>query len=219
MPNMEELRAFYKDFLDELVENGMSFFEDTNRDALLDWCDNNSHDLDFYYANGATKMVFWEDEYPYVIKFPFLDENHARDYCKQELANYQAAQKDYPEIVDCFAWCDYLFEYCGFPIYIMEKVDCDEATVSERAYSAAYNTAKDERFIKDDDEDFDEEFSNEFYDWSGDEQTEPLLYEEWNWKVVDTFLEFCSIRDINDRHTANWGYRGSQLVIIDYSGF
>ena len=216
--SIEELRIFYKDFLEKMVDNGLDFFEDKDENRFIDWCEDNSRDLDFFFANGMTKIVLWEDELPYVIKIPFLNEYHRTDYCKKEVENYKAARRDFPEILDCFAWCDFLFDFCGFPIYIMEKIDCDEVTLSDRAYSAAY-----EKFVSYDEgceeEEVAEKFSNEYYNWSGDEQTESLIYEEWSFEKVQAFLEFCAIREINDRHVGNWGYRGDQLVIVDYSGF
>lgn len=211
MYNIDELRIFYKSFLDDLCKGGLDADVIASKDNFIDWAYANNRKLDFFFSFGASKMVLWEDEMPYVLKIPFLNDVD-RDYCKIEIDNYKKAEK-IPEIAECFAWCDYLFELFGFPIYIMEKANCDEGEISEQAYSSAYEATCEYESVDE------EKFSEDFYYWSDIEQMENLLCDEWTWRVFDKFLHFCEKNNINDRHTGNWGYIGDRLVIVDYSGY
>lgn len=223
MEDFNELKIFYKNFLDMCCATGLKFFETGSREDYWNWWDNlsrkNSH---IHTSSGASKMVLWEDELPYVIKIPFLDgRTDYRDYCRVELKNYKVL-KDFPEIIPCFAWIDYLFEYKGFPVYIMEKVDCDEDGIESAAYDSTLLRYCEEENLVEGSDDYKEkiaDFSDSFFSlWDGIEKMETLLIENWGHLIVEKFQDFCYEYNINDLHSANWGYRGSELVVIDYSG-
>lgn len=214
----EELQVIYRELLDRCCEDGLgTFFETRDNEDLFRWLYQGSVD-DVLIESGATKVVLSYTDLPYVIKFCFSGKT---DYCKAEYENYVAA-KEIPEITDCFAWCDYLFDYRGFSIYVMEKIDCSEYLIEDRAYSASLESACQHEGICEDSEDykrFCDEFSSSYYEWDADEQMIDLLEKEWGSEIAHTFNDFCWENGINDRHSGNWGYRGDHLVIIDYSGF
>lgn len=223
MYNIEYLKCFYKEFLDDCCADGMDFFKTGDREDFYKWYDKRCNSEDFSAAYGATKMVLWEDTLPYVIKVPFLDSRSGfRDYCRIELSNYKKVQK-IPEIVDMFAEVEFLFEYCGFPVYIMEKVSCDEEEISSRAYEAAFDFSREQHGMYNDGspeyEGFCDNFCSNYYNWSAEEQMEDFLFGEWGFTTMKKFEDFCSKNNINDLHSGNWGWRKDRLVVVDYSGY
>lgn len=223
MEDLEYLRTFYKDFLDKCCAHGFKFFECKDRYDFYEWehkC--GIENIGIYCTCGATKMVMWEETLPYVIKIPFLENrNGYRNFCEIEVRNYKEAQEN-SEIVDCFAWEDFLFNYKDVPIYIMEKVDCDECGISDAAYSYSFDAfcagEKIERGTPGY-EDAVSSFADDYYDWwDGIEQMEALLRENWGNRIFEKFQDFCYRRNIGDLHFANWGYRGGMLIAVDYSG-
>ena len=223
MKDLAYLQKYYRELLDDCVETGLDFFETKDRDSFYKWSYHNpDYPEDIHSASGATKAVIWTDELPYVIKIPFIDKGSVyRDFCRIELQNYEQAHH-FPEIVACFAWVDYLFEYEGHPIYIMEKVDCDEDSISDAAYSSSFEDFCEREGYTEGSEEYEDvrdHFSDEYYDWwEGLEQMESLFCDSWGADIYDKFRAYCETRDINDLHTANWGWRGSELVAVDYSG-
>lgn len=223
MKDLAYLRQYYKEFLDDCCAHGLDFFETNNRDNFYDWGYNGTERPDnVFCSSGATKMVLWDDEEPYVIKIPFIDERSGyRDYCEIELHNYEQAHH-FPEIVNCFAQVDFLFVYKNHPIYIMEKIDCDEQGIEDAAYDTSFVSFCDREGFEEGSleyEDARDHFSDEYYDWwEGIEQIEALFCDCWGGRIFDCFRDYCNFHNINDLHTANWGWRGSELVVVDYSG-
>lgn len=223
MKSLDDLKTFYKNFLDECCATGLSFFESGDYNDYWEWASNLPRKgSSIHTSNGASKIVLWEDDLPYVIKFPiFNGRTEFKDYCRVELKNYKAL-KDFPEIISCFAWIDYLFEYKGFPIYIMEKVDCDEYGIEIAAYDSTLLRYCEEENLVEGSDDYKEkiaDFSDSFFSfWDGIEKMETLLIKDWGYQILKKFQDFCYKYNINDLHSANWGYRGNELVVIDYSG-
>lgn len=223
MENLDFLKQYYKELLDDCVVTGLDFFKTNDRDSFYNWS-HKSHGCpeDVYSANGATKAVLWTDEMPYVIKIPFIDQMSCyRDFCELELINYKLAQ-NCPQIADCFAWCDFLFYYYDTPIYIMEKADCDEDEIYSSAYDAALSESCASNSVRKGSagyNDYCEAFSEEWEWMDGTEQVGYLYYREWGIEIATLFEEFCSEHSINDLHSANWGYVNGRLVVVDYSGF
>ena len=215
-----ELQNHYRELLDYCCGNGLKFFETGDPNDLTEWLTGvlpSSVFGDF----GETKAVLYDDELPYVIKIPLMRHANSKNYCDIELSNYSAAE-EIPEIAGCFAWMDFLFEYHGFPIYIMEKVDCDEEEVSSRAYDSSFKWAcSQEGFIEGSKEyeEFSEEFEDRYYDWSMEARMESFLEDEWTYQIFKIFQDFCWEHGINDLHAGNFGFRDGFLVVIDYSGY
>jgi len=217
MPNFYELKKFYREFLDKCCEDGLSFFETGDVHDLTQWGVRvHKKNPDWVSAEwGMTKFVLWENTKPYVLKIPFRGKMTFKDqdYCRIELRNYFRAYET--PIEDCFAWVDYLFEYHGCPIYIMEKVECDEERTESRAFSAYCSHSL--SYLCGD---ISQEDMYDYFDDSNDrERMIGLLTEEWGEEKAENFLDFCSENNINDLHSGNFGYRNGMLVIIDYSGF
>lgn len=219
-----ELKIAYKELLDTCCANGCTYFEDRDVEEFCTWIDNNLEEgslSSVFGSSGATKAVLYND-LPYVIKIPLMKDNESLNYCAIEYENYLAAI-EIPEIADCFAWMDFLFEYKGLPIYIMEKVECNEWEISDKAYAASFEWACAEEGIDKGSEKYDkfcDEFSSSYYNWEVDAQIDCLLEKEWGFKSIKAFNDFCWEHDINDRHMGNWGYRKNGcIVIIDYSGY
>lgn len=159
------------------------------------------------YSYGASKFVIVDEDSDWVLKIPFCDK--AYDYCALEAENYKKAVE--AGVEEGFAACYFLMEYEGAPCYIMEKVSCDEETIEGDFYEIGSNRLSSE---------MDEE---EIYSYLGSmdgveivDQLLDFYYEEGFLKKVNIFL---SQNKINDLHIGNVGYRGTNLVFVDYSGF
>lgn len=149
------------------------------------------------YADGATKAVFIDSVFNWVIKIS-LPGNDG-DYCAREYENYCLATErglDY-----YFAACDRLIEIDGITFYAQQYVECDEGVDSE-----IY-----EKIRPDSDNDVDTL-------WREVEEMEAwdrvmALYND------DALGQFIEERRINDLHCGNFGIAGDHYVMIDYSGW
>lgn len=218
------VKKFYKNLLDEACEDAewlFNFFlNGADREIFKDGYCNDIHP-DLHITFGETKAVLWEDSLPYVIKIPF---NYSiTDYCELELVNYRNVVENSKKLADCFAWCDYLFDYYEVPIYIMEKVVVDEQEIESRAYNSAFNYSLNRSGIHNDNSpeyiEFCKKFSSSYYRMTCHDQMQYLLDEEWGPELGSAFEDYCEENSINDRHSGNFGYIGNHLVIIDYSGY
>ena len=194
----------FADFLEDGTESGFQkwYYSLPNSPFKINW--------------GSSKGVIFDPNFSYVLKFPF--NSCAHDYCEIEYQNYQDA-KNFPEILDRFAWIDFLFTYKGYPVYIMEKVNCDEEEILNRAFNFSYFSycKKDKSIPK---KEMFEDFSNLFhYYYSPREQMNDFLIEQIGAAHTKLFWEFCDEEEINDLHSGNWGLRGNDLVLVDYSGY
>lgn len=217
---MDTITSHYRKLLDYLCDryNFADFLEDGTEDGFMDWRYNLSKSS-FEVNWGSSKGVIFDPDLPYVLKIPFdFYTSRARNYCEIEYENYQAA-KDFPEILDRFAWTDFLFAYRGYPIYIMEKVDCDDEEILSRAFNSSYSTfcernnflSKKEKLVV---------FSDLFHCYySPREQMNDLLINQIGAARTKLFWDFCDEREINDLHGGNWGLRGNDLILVDYSGY
>lgn len=229
--NLINCRIQVKSFLDYLKSLGLPFeggTYDFNR-----WLFRNQDAFDkkgIHFDFGASKFVFWTDSTDYVIKMPYYDdckdcENKSRDYCKIEARNYRIAVKE--NCAEYFAPSFFLFVYGTFPIYVMEKVDCDCDEISSQAYECAREEFLSEQGYEEDGNDDDEgrkeaiyAFEDSYYDLRGLDQLVPLLVENYGGYVTHQIEMFCYQHNINDLHCGNWGYNSrGNLVMVDYSGY
>lgn len=217
---MDTITSHYRKLLDYLCErhNFANFLEDGTENGFIDWRCNLSKSS-FEVNWGSSKGVIFDPDLPYVLKIPFdFYTSRARNYCEIEYENYQAA-KDFPEILDRFAWIDFLFAYRGYPIYIMEKVNCDDEEILSRAFNSSYSTYCERNNFLSKKEKL-EDFSDIFHcHYSPREQMNDLLINQIGAARTKLFWDFCDEREINDLHSGNWGLRGNDLVLVDYSGY
>lgn len=227
---MNIITSNYQNLLDYLYNhhNFADFLEYGTEESFVDWC-YNLPKLPFKIDWGSSKGVISDPDFPYVLKFPFdFYRSHARNYCEIEYQNYQDA-KDFPEILDRFAWADFLFTYKGYPVYIMEKVNCDGDEILSRAFDFSYSSycKKNESILslaKHKTGDFEKKILSDFSDlfhcyYSPREQMSDLLIEQIGAARTKLFWDFCDEREINDLHSGNWGLRGNDLILVDYSGY
>lgn len=224
-PDMDMLRQFYKNLLDKIMAYGArEYLEPYDGNALEAWlyrnCNAEGLD-DIYICNGAEKIIIYEDTMDYVLKInKYLGaENNA---CEREVMNYLYAEEQGVE--EFFAWSDFLFKYEDIlPVYIMEKVDCDEELLSSEAFDSAFSQAISENNMEDASPEelrqFREEFLDDYYSYYNSEDQMVDLVREQFGSSYTTFWNFCRERDINDLHAANFGYIQNRLVVVDYSGY
>lgn len=162
---------------------------------------------------GVTKIVLVSKLLSdWIIKIPFLYEDgytKKRDYCRLEAHNYERAVLNGLE--DYFAG-EFFFKYfCGIPIYIQERVDCDPERVSSTLESEGnwdshcyWRTTNGNTY-------FDSSAANDM----DDEDRLVSIYGE-NWDLI----RFLNDNSINDLHCGNFGItKDNRLIIIDYSGY
>ena len=192
-----------------LCSNGFSQFLNNRTEAEFKLWKNspyeNLENISYFY--GATKLVVIDDDNDWVLKIPFCD--NACDYCALEAENYKKAIE--AGVEEVFAACYFLMEYEGVPCYIMEKVSCDEETVESDFYEIGSNKHSSEMN------------EDEIYSYLGSMDGEEIIDQLLEFYYDEGFLQeiniFLSRNKINDLHTGNVGYRGTNLVFVDYSGF
>lgn len=196
--------------IEVLCSNGFSqFLNNRTESEFRLWKNGFSYeDLEnISYSNGVTKLVIIDEDSDWVLKIPFC--NRTCNYCAIEAENYKKAVE--AGVEEAFAACYFLMEYEGAPCYIMEKVSCDEEIVESDFYKIGSSRLSGEMS------------EDEIYSYLGSMDGE---------KIIDRLLEFyydggflaeinifLSQNEINDFHTGNVGYRGTNLVFVDYSGF
>lgn len=179
-------------------------------------------DFTFIADSGETKFVIIPEDYDVVFKFPNAPVKHdySIDYCLVEARNYRAAVKSHLD--KYFAWCDKLFDVYTpngyYPIYVMEKVDCDEQSINEELmdwFNSNYTEPDSEAT---DEEKFEyEDTLQEFSD--GSSIAVDLWFESIFPDDYMRLIQFFSHNLIDDIHSGNLGYRNGEIVIIDYCGY
>jgi len=171
------------------------------------------------FACGASKIVIIDEESDWVTKISFdcsaeMDEDMEVDYCKRELYNYEKACEE--GLDKYFAEIYKVGEVEGIEVYLQEKVRVDEGVEDEvNELFRQYVYAGDEDYY-DEIEDEDERncaLDDGVCDMDAGEKIDAIF--GFNEKLI-TFVENY---DINDLHAGNYGYRGGELVIIDFSGY
>lgn len=186
------------------------------------------------FPSGSTKGVIVCCDWDFVIKIPLVRVmNNGRrclDYCAVEVANYKAAVKE--NLDNMFAWAERIGRVMGIPVYVQEKVNCDEVAIVDELDEMQYsnwinngcygteNAAGDgydidtEKGLRDF---FFARIYESDYDWYnliGD-----LFYSNLGNEDYCQLDKFITHYNISDLHQGNIGYRGSQIVLVDYSGY
>lgn len=169
------------------------------------------------WAYGATRLVVWDWDCPdFVVKIPLGTD--CFKYCKREAEIYHTAVVD--GVDRYFAWCDYMGEYDGWPIYAMEFVDCDRDSIEDSCYTSAYENWCKENGYDPFDLDVSDEFNDMYY-------SSEICYNsiiDWFYEQVSDVIEmalrkFIGRNKINDIHSGNLGYLNDHVCLCDYAGF
>ena len=223
MFSFEELQGFYRKFLERLCTSDdlARFFETGEEGDFIEWWKSipRGH-KSIGAAYGATKAVIWDNSLPYVLKIPFgYPNDELKDYCEIETENYSLAQ-EIPEISVFFAKSQFLFEFRGVPIYLMDKAKCNESEIEDRAFTSGLaHYEKLNKFQKNINKKDFFTFSDKFVHSCDEDRIHDLLVEQWGEEVVNIFWEFCENNCINDLHFGNWGILNDKVVLVDYSGY
>ena len=210
------------DLVEVLVDNGFKQALEVSgwEKHAREWAGQHHRLLDSlgcYVTCGATRVVVISDEDDWVLKFSFLDSLVKTDYNLLEAENYQAAIEAGLSRYFAATYC--LGNICGLEVYVQERVNADEDGVSDEFYNYTL-----ENYYSDCRDDYESE--EDLHDAAWEDSTE-LENEDRIWAMVGDFdrkdciklVEFCDVREINDLHAANWGFRDGWPVMIDYSGY
>ena len=99
-------------------------------------------------------------------------------------------------------------------MYIQEKVEVDEDAISD----SFYNFTLESFYSGDDEEDerIQEMAWSDSNDLTNEERIRAMVGDS---SKINALLNFIEYNDINDLHSANWGYRDGEPVMIDYAGY
>lgn len=157
-------------------------------------------------VHGATKGVLCPYDINYVFKIPFSQLHY--DYCKLELATFEAAKKAHLD--KYFASCDLITADNGIDLIVQESVDTFEDLGSVNDWEEYDVELRNSAYYKQDyysvAEDMPEEWIGDFLYYYGEEE-------------FDKLCDFLEANDINDIHSGNVGYIGKNPVIFDYAGW
>lgn len=94
------------------------------------WIDMDEDDMeaianraDCCFNYGASKGVFWRDNWDFVIKVPLYSCGASCDYCQLEVDAYEKILEDYPDCACLFAETCYIGKYGELPVYAQRKVN------------------------------------------------------------------------------------------------
>ncbi len=207
------------DIVRDLISYGLNDAIDGDFTAFCDNAVEYAEKNHIRFACGASKIVIIDEESDWVTKISFdcsaeLDDDMELDYCKRELYNYKAAcEKGLDKF---FAEIHKVGEVNGIDVYLQEKVRVDEGVEEEvDEIFRQYVYAGDENYY-DEFEDEDERraiLEDGVSDMDAGEKIEAIF------GFNEELINFVEDYDINDLHSGNYGYRGGELVIIDFSGY
>ena len=173
-----------------------------------------------YMTSGASRFVFWDMNFDYVIKIAKCEEYER--YNKREVEVYSAAVDEGLE--SNFAWCACYIPSCEDDdfynpgVYVMEFLDGSDEEVSDSAWDYGYKQYCEERGL--DSSSYDH--ADDYNDWSYDEDNETLMeffLSQMDSKEAYEMDKFISKFHINDLHSSNYLFRNDSLVICDYAGW
>ena len=196
-------------------------FDITNPNSILDYPNYMNVPDGMQYAYGASRIVIWDEDYcDYVIKVA-LDEKYEK-FCQHEVEVYEAAVKE--GLADNFAWCmcysdSYYDEDRYVPgIYVMEYVDCNEDTVADATYKHGYEEYCEMNGLDSSNWDSIDEYDR-WYEGDSEDRVldymESLMSSEYR-RMFEVFMCKWWITDI---HEQNVGFKGSNMIIVDYAGW
>ena len=196
-------------------------FDITDPNSIINYNNYSLMPDDMRYAYGASRIVIWDEDYcDYVIKIA-LDEQYEK-FCQHEVEVYEAAVKE--GLADNFAWCmcysdSYYEEDKYVPgIYVMEYVDCNEDTVADATYKHGYEEYCEMNGLDSSNWDSIDEYDR-WYEGDSEDRVldymESLMSSEYR-RMFEVFMCKWWITDI---HEQNVGFKGSNMIIVDYAGW
>ena len=187
-----------------------------------------NYGLHFY--RGETKGCIIDfNRQEWVIKVPFDRSTNPNcrknedgtdiNYCALEAEKYARACAE--GIEECFAATYEVGEINGVKFYLQEFANVDEDSTTDSFYE--YASEQVEKYFDRDEEDErnEEHFIDEIWDFINDmDDNERVVAVFNNHKNIRKICDFIYDEDINDLHSANWGFTNDgREVIIDYSGY
>ena len=218
-----EIKARYTEYINELINKfGFDVVLNNPDSNTCRW--SNDHESELYDAgyticSGYCRVVIFHEDWDYVIKFTY-NEDAEMAYCANEEFLYTKAQEW--GIAECFAGVHFLGEFDNTDVYLVERCDCDEDKMYSDSYDYQFRNFCRERgySAENANDDIYEEFQDECEcDYSGQEGMMELAASLWGEELADKVYDFLNYFGVNDCHSANWGYLGTHLVIIDYAGY
>lgn len=218
-----EIKARYTNYINELIDKfGFGSVLNNPDNNAFRWIRDYESDLQdagYTTCSGYCRMVIFHEEWDYVIKFTY-NEYAKMAYCANEEFLYGKAAEW--GISECFAGVYFLGEFNNTNIYLVERCDCDEDKMYNDSYDNQFrNFCRDRGYSAENaNDDIYEEFQDSCdYECSGQEGMLELAASKWGRELADKVFKFLNYFGVNDCHSANWGYLGTQLVIIDYAGY
>ena len=193
--------------VEALVEYGLTNYLAPYGDfGAENWfCNNELESFGFCARGGATKIcIDHEDVCGWVIKVGYT-KNVKLDYAAREYQNYCIARE--AGFAEYFPETVYLGKFDGHEFYVQEMADCDENQVS----SEWYERLRDD--YEEDGESYDSDYLwDEIYDMDDDAKAFLCFHDA-------ALCDFLKENNITDLHEGNFGYIGSRMVIVDFSGY
>lgn len=163
---------------------------------------------DCYVSNGCSRLVLIPKNGDFVMKFPFGEKN---GLCEREEALYLEASALGCETHLARTW--FGGEVKGVRFWVQEKLEADrdsESEVDARCSDEIRGWLDPDGF--EDEDEYEEAVADEIQGLS----TEAVVVAVCgDWQLA----YFLERKGINDLHSGNWGWRGSELVCFDFAGF
>ena len=169
--------------------------------------------MGYHIFYGATRIVVMLDDFDWVLKFNFHYSDSAQDYNELEEVHYKAAIK--AGLAEHFAAMYYVGIIENLMVYAQEKVRMDEDCVS----SSFFQYTLDNYYCENDGRDEDERNEDAWDDAMYLDNEDRIYAMIDSVSIADELIKFVFDNNINDLHSANWGYRGTEPVIVDYAGY
>jgi hypothetical protein len=208
---INEALSMVKNLMDHGLKRALMYNGEYNELGYWEWyCDYRKYfmSIGLYVFSGASKVVFFKDDWNWVIKLGFMRETNTSfvargtdfNYCEIEADIYRNAVSNHLD--EYFAATYACGEVDGVQVFLQEKVTTIEDELTEKVdeYSSSHN-------IWDTDEDF-----------TSKDYIAAILGEDFD-DYMD-LVEFVDEHDINDLHALNWGKTADgRIVMIDFSGY
>lgn len=193
--------------VEALVEYGLvDHLERYGEYGTENWFYDNELDAaGFSFYSGATKIcIDHEDLCGWVIKVGFT-KGVRLDYATLEYNNYCKAEE--AGFAEYFPKTVYLGNFGGRAFYIQELAECDEEQVSSDWYERLRDN------YEEDGKEYDVDCLWDEIDGMDDDQKAFLCFRD------SALCNFLWENQITDLHEGNFGYIGSRMVIVDFSGY
>lgn len=187
---------------------GWREMEPDDMEALADRCN-----CTFQY--GASKGVFLNAEWDFVVKIPYFGEDDEHDHCALEYEAYLDICKHYPLCIDLFAKIEFLGWYGEIPVYVQERID---ESFNDFMYDH-YEEARNQTYAE---LDRNEDFVNVCDKVRGSRLQSAFAYQilkTFGMAVLENLALWIVKTGQNDLHNSNVGFKGKNPCIFDFAGW